>query len=328
MTTPQGDSLAIPGKQAYISQLDKSSVAPTSPSEILKEVFQTLKVRQRPPPKGGYPYPKNDHVVTKMGRMPPSPCKNCGSDNHWDKECPDHTTAEIKRERSGMSVKTDCETSEEEMLYQSTFSVLVSERIASEQVDLYKFNQSDFESAALLSLSEEDLSPEHKTVRVKERTPTPKVTMVEIEDESWAESRNLPKSPVHVLEEILEKTSELKQEAPSKPEIKQQKPTVEEVEDEFWGEYYKIPKSDRHILDDALNEANPEVKESHFSHSDIPTPKDFSMNSDDPPTENSFTHHLPPLRPPPTDQDKPIRLPKRRVRPDGSSAVGVSVLAV
>lgn len=77
------------------------------------------------------------------------------------------------------------------MLYQSAFSVLVSERIASEQVNLSKFNQLDFESAALLSLSEEDLSPERKTVRVKERTPTPKVTMVEIEDESRGQSHGI-----------------------------------------------------------------------------------------------------------------------------------------
>lgn len=62
-------------------------------------------------------------------------------------------------------------------------------------------------------------------------------------------------------------------------------------------------------------------------HSDIPIPKDFSMNSDDPPMK-FFAHHPPPLRPPPTDQDKPIQLPKWRVRPNGTSAVGVSVLAV
>jgi len=50
-TTPQGDSVSIPAKQAYMSQL-----------------YQTLAVCQRPPPKGGYPCPKNDHVTMKMGR--------------------------------------------------------------------------------------------------------------------------------------------------------------------------------------------------------------------------------------------------------------------
>ena len=60
-----------------------------SNQHILHEAYQVLQQRQRPPPKGGYPFPKNDHVTTKMGKRPPSPCKVCGSANHWDKECPD-----------------------------------------------------------------------------------------------------------------------------------------------------------------------------------------------------------------------------------------------
>jgi hypothetical protein len=55
----------------------------------VKNVYQTLARRQCPPPKGGYAFKKNDHVSTKMGREPPSPCKVCGSSKHWDKECPD-----------------------------------------------------------------------------------------------------------------------------------------------------------------------------------------------------------------------------------------------
>ena len=326
-TTTQGDSIVLPERQAYISQLDDSNPDLTSPSEILKEVYQASGVRQRPPPKGGYPYPKNDHVVTKMGRMPPSPCKTCGSKNHWDKECPDWAIAQTKRERSGMSVEAEDEITEQEIMYQSAFSVLVSKRIASEQVDLTKFNQSDFELAALLSLSKEDLGVDRKAVGRKMGILTPKVTMVEIEDESWAELRKLPKSPVHILEEISDKIPNLRQEAPSISEIKRQKPTVEEVEDKFWEEYYKIPKSSEYILEDGFHKVDTKFKESHFSHSGIPIPRDFSTNSDDPPTEN-LAHHLPPLRPPPTDQDKPIRLPKRRVQPDGTSAIGVSVLAV
>ncbi|KAJ7681125.1 hypothetical protein B0H17DRAFT_943392 [Mycena rosella] len=57
--------------------------------EKIKQVYQTLAKCQRLPPKGGYPFKKNDHVITKMSRKPPSPCKICGSGNHWDKECPD-----------------------------------------------------------------------------------------------------------------------------------------------------------------------------------------------------------------------------------------------
>ncbi|KAJ7443799.1 hypothetical protein FB451DRAFT_1413427 [Mycena latifolia] len=43
--------------------------------ETIRQVYQTLKKLQRPPPPGGYKSAKNDHVTTKMGKKPPSPCK-------------------------------------------------------------------------------------------------------------------------------------------------------------------------------------------------------------------------------------------------------------
>ncbi|KAF8143737.1 hypothetical protein K438DRAFT_1993540 [Mycena galopus ATCC 62051] len=51
-------------------------------NDTLRQVYQTMKKRQRAPPKGGYPFKKNDHVGTKMSREPPSPCKVCGSAKH------------------------------------------------------------------------------------------------------------------------------------------------------------------------------------------------------------------------------------------------------
>jgi hypothetical protein len=61
----------------------------TSNKVILHEVYQVLQKRQQAPPVGGYLFLKNDHVKTKMKKLPPLPCKVCGSNNHWDKECPD-----------------------------------------------------------------------------------------------------------------------------------------------------------------------------------------------------------------------------------------------
>jgi hypothetical protein len=73
---------------------------------ILKEAYQVLKQRQRAPPKGGYPFPRNDNVMTKLGHAPPSPCKVCGSKNHWDKECPDFNTfLETRKSSIGMSLR-------------------------------------------------------------------------------------------------------------------------------------------------------------------------------------------------------------------------------
>jgi len=88
--------------EAFLGQLSREECMQeiNSDPEVLREAFQVLKKRQWPPPKGGYPYSKNDHVTTKMGCLPPSPCKVCGSNNHWDKECPDWSFYEAKQQKS------------------------------------------------------------------------------------------------------------------------------------------------------------------------------------------------------------------------------------
>jgi len=55
--------------EAFLGQLSREECLQeiNSDPETLKEAFQVLKKRQRPPPKGGYPYNKNDHVTMKMG---------------------------------------------------------------------------------------------------------------------------------------------------------------------------------------------------------------------------------------------------------------------
>ncbi len=60
----------------------------------LKSAFQVLKTRQCPPPKQYY-FPVS-HKETKLGKLPPSPCKVCSSPKHCDKECP-HWDAYLKQ---------------------------------------------------------------------------------------------------------------------------------------------------------------------------------------------------------------------------------------
>jgi hypothetical protein len=95
----------------------------------LKRVYQTLKKRQRPPPKGGYPFSKNDHVTTKMGRAPPSPCKVCGSANHWDRECPDWAVYLEKQKRGVLIAVSDPVDAEANLLYHSAYCVLLDARV-------------------------------------------------------------------------------------------------------------------------------------------------------------------------------------------------------
>ncbi|KAJ7864252.1 hypothetical protein B0H14DRAFT_3443600 [Mycena olivaceomarginata] len=96
----------------------------------VKNVYQTLARRQRPPPKRGYPFKKNDHVTTKMGREPPSPCKVCGSSKHWDKECPDWNVYLERVKRGALSVSSSAVSDEAELLYHSAYLVLMDDKFA------------------------------------------------------------------------------------------------------------------------------------------------------------------------------------------------------
>jgi hypothetical protein len=98
-------------------------------AETIKQVYQALKKRQRPPPKGGYPFAKNDHVTTKMGRAPPSPCKVCGSANHWDRECPDWSVYLEKQNRGVLVIASSPVVEEAEMMYHSAYCVLLEGRM-------------------------------------------------------------------------------------------------------------------------------------------------------------------------------------------------------
>ena len=114
--------------EAFLDELSREDCTReiNSDLEVLRVAFQVLKKRQRPPPKGGYPYSKNDHVTTKMGHLPPSPCKVCGSNNHWDKECPDWSFYKAKQQKAAYCIETD-EDEELENYYSSVYSILVGQ---------------------------------------------------------------------------------------------------------------------------------------------------------------------------------------------------------
>ncbi|KAI0762074.1 hypothetical protein BC629DRAFT_1260324, partial [Irpex lacteus] len=87
-----------------------NEVPQESPSIV--ECFAVAKRRQRPPPKDGYKFKKRDDVVSSV-RPPPSPCKVCGSEKHWDKECPSYHIWEKKfggsRDRVARVVENEAE---------------------------------------------------------------------------------------------------------------------------------------------------------------------------------------------------------------------------
>ncbi|KZP10439.1 hypothetical protein FIBSPDRAFT_697099, partial [Athelia psychrophila] len=55
---------------------------------IIHQAFSTMKRQPPPSRRGPFPFSKCDHVSTTLGKRPTWPCRACGSQNHWDKECP------------------------------------------------------------------------------------------------------------------------------------------------------------------------------------------------------------------------------------------------
>ena len=281
--------------EAFLGQLSRGEYTQeiSSDPEVLKEAFQVLKKRQRPPPKGGYPYSRNDHVTTKMGRLPPSPCKVCGSANHWDKECPDWAIYEAKQQKSAYRIEVE-EDEDLENYYSSVYSVLVTERLGVENGQAKDVEQSGFDKAVLVSKTES-------------------------------------------------RFGECKSDVPVTP-WKQQTVFMEEVEDKFWKEYDALEKSEKHLLYQVGDEDDEnQQKEAMAAHKEGPTftnpsedlrytlpERDSAENDPTFPSARKEEVKDPPSIPaslPPPTKECHFRLPKRRSRPEGMSAVGVSVLS-
>jgi len=77
----EAEDLPTDCKESYISTIEAHRVD-RNDDQILAEVYQVLKKHQRALPPRGYMFSKNNHVTTKMGRLPPSPCQCCRSSNH------------------------------------------------------------------------------------------------------------------------------------------------------------------------------------------------------------------------------------------------------
>jgi hypothetical protein len=111
-----------------------SSLLPTSPHRNLQtidfvaQVYAVAKKKQRPLPKKFF-FSKNDHVKTKMKKPPPSPCKVCGSEYHWDRECPDWSAYLEMTKKSGFSVSTEG-AAEPIAAYDATYEASLEENLS------------------------------------------------------------------------------------------------------------------------------------------------------------------------------------------------------
>ncbi|KAJ7156472.1 hypothetical protein C8R43DRAFT_1125673 [Mycena crocata] len=176
-----------------------SSWDPLEGSETVKQAYNTIKRRQRPPPKDGYPFEKNDHVTTKIGKAPPSPCKVSGSANHWDRECPDWHVY-IKKQKHGVLITTTWD-----RLYKSGGSGSggpeSSER--KPKADLNTENGS-FVPDIIKGKAEVETHVEMPRVRRSAHN----VQIEEIEDEYWVNDVRMPKAKKGIMERVSEAEKE------------------------------------------------------------------------------------------------------------------------
>jgi len=264
----------------------------------------------------------NNHVMTKMGKLPPSPCHCCSSENHWDKECPDY---DVYRVRTSMKPKnahnTEKETDEGDKLYQSTYGILLSQQVAASQFD-FSWIQSDFDLAV-----HEDEASTFITGRIESEHKTGeqcKASVEEIEDESVVAAHIKKKLSKHLIHESEDHEEEKPQR--SKHSTQSQAPEGQEsykgVKDETQIGHHAQSKSDDDVQVDKLNielvdHLEPIDEEISFASS-------FNVMKE---TKKQTVPKNIPL-PPPPKEFKPVRMMRKQFYPTGESSVGVLVLAV
>lgn len=223
--------------------------------------------------------------------MLPSPCKVCGSANHWDKECPDWN---VYFEKTNHSVNVAEIWSEDELekAYATAYSVLLNEKLTKVVVDELFLQESlvqqqGFKAASLL-VQVTVLVVSKSGDQEPDRSPM-RMTMEEIEDEDWLAQRVKPKSLKHLLEEV-ELGSEALQAHPQNEGIEPnfRSPLVEEVD---------APSQKAETNASALN-AETDTSSPAIESRELPKP------------------------------NIKIKLKKRRFMPAGASAVGILVVAV
>lgn len=135
-----------------------------------------------------------------MGRPPPSPCKVCGSANHWDKECPDwNVYLESRKRTAKLGFATEEDDSEKQ--YQYAYSVLLDDKIASQFEKDSSSSKQDFSEA----VDRDEGACEVANVLKPRKTGMNKsARIVEIEDgeRSGRRCATLPEESTYILEEV------------------------------------------------------------------------------------------------------------------------------
>lgn len=143
---------------------DGNPVAEDNP--VIAEAFAVIRSNERRNRSVHPVFAKADSVRTPLKRKPLSPCRNCGSRFHWDRECPNNAAFKLmKKAKLAQALETD-RPPEQKDLYSKLYDTLVAQSNASAYVAFYSPGPSPAEDS-------------HEPARKHAH----KVTVEEIEDE-------------------------------------------------------------------------------------------------------------------------------------------------
>jgi hypothetical protein len=180
---------------------------------FMKEAYAILTKRQRPAPKNGYPFPRADDVITRRSKPPPSPCKHCGSEKHWDAECVHRSAAERKAANSVGADYTNAD-----RMYDTVYNSLLNEFVSEDYIEINALKQTFISETS-------ESNKVHVDVQTK---PHRKPFVEEIVDEEFMLKRDvLPADSPYIMEQ--QSTGPIEETHPY--ETKQACPAAESVTD-------------------------------------------------------------------------------------------------
>ena len=147
-----------------------------------------------------------------MGRLLPSPCKVCGSPNHWDKEYPNWSIYwETRNQSAHFTVGQSDEDGDLEERYGAAYAVLLNNRVSDQLLELNKLSpfttEQDFHEEAVMSLVQQLNHHSHgnKTYACK------RTSVVEFLDKDKENDRLKPKleGVTHIIEHVIEEVAPL-----------------------------------------------------------------------------------------------------------------------
>lgn len=135
-----------------------------------------------------------------MGKLPPSPCKCCGSANHWDKECPDWNTY-LERARRSVNSAEAWQDDESDKAYATAYSILLNERLSSQMIIQPELDDSAARQGFkwALSFSQPSAEKTSKTSAAEVCNASRRTTIEEVDDDDLIAHLSKPKSPKHLV---------------------------------------------------------------------------------------------------------------------------------